>query len=152
MFCLAFLSLCTIAYAGDRDKGSTGVPDIRKEAAALRGKWNQTLKSKIAGCDSVQVIAKWYSKDEQVVTTITDRTVVDELIGAIEVVEDSYGASNTGIGYYQYRFTARGAVVATISEMCGCLAWDDGSWVGTPRLTDRSSKALAQWITKYIRQ
>lgn len=125
--------------------------DPHKQAAELRGKWNLLLKQKIAGCDTVKATKNWYRKDEMVVTTINEPQAVAELIAAIEVVEDWRGASVGCLGTYQYTFLRGGIPVATISEECGCLFWEDGPWVGTPPQTESSQKAVYEWTQKYLR-
>lgn len=136
--------LCVPSFAARRD------PDIREDAAALRGRWNSLLRQKAQDCDSVRVTYKWYLAESQVVQISRSSEAVRALLEAIEVVEDHNGASVGCFGPYRYEFMRGGKVMADISEACNALFWRDGPWVGTPLMTERGRKALFAWSQRYF--
>ena len=142
---LITLFCCSSAYSEEY----TG-PNIRKEARALAGSWNRSLKARIAQCDRVEVTACWYATTESKRYTINDDRAVSQLIAAIEVTEDHNGASNTGMGYYRFTFFKGAKAVATINEMGNCLAWEDGPWIGTPPRTETSIRAMRAWVKQHL--
>ena len=125
-------------------------PDIRAEAVALAGKWNQSLKSQIESADRVEIAARWYLAEGAITYVVDDGRAVTELVDAIEVSEDHIGASNTGIGPYRFTFFRGATHLATVKQMSACLAWDDGLWVGTPPQTDESIRLVRAWLTEHL--
>ena len=124
--------------------------DIRKEAAALRGRWNSVFHEKAGDADSLRVTYGWYRTEGHVVQVFRSQEAIKALLNAIEVVEDHNGASVGCFGPYRYEFIRKGEVIADISEACSALFWRDGTWVGTPLMTERGQKALVAWARRYF--